>query len=57
MIIDPVWFFSDYAQFLSKEHLIPTPVCTGIQGLAYMFQAGFELGSSSDDLLEFDHTF
>ena len=29
-----LWFFIYQAQLLNKEHLIPTPVSTRIQGLA-----------------------
>ena len=31
-----IWFFSNLASFFTKEHLIPLPVSTGIQGLAYI---------------------
>ena len=31
-----LWFFSNEAKFLHKGHFIPTPVCTGIQGVAYI---------------------
>ena len=32
-----LWFFSDSAKSFHKGHLLPIQVCTGIQGLAYIF--------------------
>ena len=35
-IVTPCWFFSNSAAFSRLEHLLPLPVCTGIQELAWI---------------------
>ena len=37
---------SDKAEFLRQEHLLPLPVCTGVQGLAYLLDVNDKMSVS-----------